>query len=124
MGQSAHRFGAGCISATQSDPLQNKLRGLIRYLSRLTVSLDTFGPVAPQDRDVLGSSLISLYEQGASVVALDILFAEPDRSSPHQLKDRFPAIQELPNFEERVVNGYGYHNFDEFLGDVLSQTQP
>ena len=41
-------------------------------------SLDEFGQW-PWDRDVLGSSLISLYEQGASVVALDILFAEPDR---------------------------------------------
>ena len=84
-------------------------------------SLDEFGQW-PWDRDVLGSSLIALYEQGASVVALDILFAEADRSSPHQLKERFAAIGDLPNFEEQVVNGYGYHNFDEFFGDVLSQT--
>ena len=84
-------------------------------------SLDQFGQW-PWDRDVLGSSLIALYEQGASVVALDILFAEPDRSSPHQLKDRFSAISLLPNFEEQIVNDYGYHNFDEFFGDVLSQT--
>lgn len=103
-------------------PLTEKIEGIDPVFVAIDeASLDTFGQW-PWDRDVLGSSLISLYEQGASVVALDILFAEPDRSSPHQLKDRFPAIQELPNFEEQVVNDYGYHNFDEFLGDVLSQT--
>ena len=102
--------------------LKQKIEGVDPlFIAIDEASLDQFGQW-PWDRDVLGSSLIALYEQGASVVALDILFAEPDRSSPHQLKDRFSAISLLPNFEEQIVNDYGYHNFDEFFGDVLSQT--
>ncbi|MDA8581126.1 adenylate/guanylate cyclase domain-containing protein [Litoricolaceae bacterium] len=85
------------------------------------VSMNQYGQW-PWDRDVFGSSLIALYEQGASVVALDILFAEPDRLSPHQLKKRFPGLADALKLEEQVVNDYGYHNFDEFFADVLSQT--
>ena len=84
-------------------------------------SLDEFGQW-PWDRDTIGSALIALYEQGAAVVALDILFAEPDRSSPHRLGERFPVISAIPNFATDVVNDYGYHDYDEFLADVLSQT--
>ena len=84
-------------------------------------SLDEFGQW-PWDRDTIGSALIALYEQGAAVVALDILFAEPDRSSPHRLGERFPVISAIPNFATDVVNDYGYHDYDEFLADVLSQS--
>ena len=54
-------------------------------------------------------------KQGAAVVALDTIQAEPDRTSPSMLAE----IGEVP---EPLLNEYGYADWDEFFSDVLSQT--
>ena len=44
----------------------------------------------PWPRDQMAQLLDRLREAGAAVVVFDVLFAEPDRSSPTQLHERLP----------------------------------
>ena len=78
-------------------------------------ALDEYGQW-PWPRDELAKLIIQLYEQGASVVALDMLQAEPDRTSPSVLAARL-NIDDSP-----LANEYGYTNWDKFFADVLAQT--
>jgi len=84
-------------------------------------SLREFGQW-PWDRNLLGRALISLYEQGASVVLLDLLLAEADRVSPSQLIAKYPILREYDDISAELQNEYGYLDHDEFLADVLAQT--
>lgn len=78
-------------------------------------ALDFYGQW-PWPRTELAKILINLYEQGAAVVALDTIQAEPDRTSPSMLAEK---LGEVP---EPLLNEYGYADWDEFFADVLSQT--
>ncbi|HYD17268.1 MAG TPA: adenylate/guanylate cyclase domain-containing protein [Patescibacteria group bacterium] len=49
----------------------------------------------PWPRDTMGDLAAALAELGAAATAFDILFAEPDRSSPAAIGDRLPATPEL-----------------------------
>lgn len=51
----------------------------------------------PWPRTVMGELVRNLSDMGASVIAFDIVFAEPDRSSPHAMAERF---QHLNGFED------------------------
>ena len=78
-------------------------------------SLDAYGQW-PWPRTDLAEALIGLYERGATAVALDIIQAEPDRTSPSLLADR------LGDQTQALTNDYGYLDWDEFFADVLAQT--
>lgn len=78
-------------------------------------ALDRYGQW-PWSRSDLAEILISLYENGAALVALDTLQSEPDRTSPAQLADRLATIPQA------LENDYGYLDWDEFFRDVLLQT--
>ncbi|MGB0966486.1 MAG: CHASE2 domain-containing protein, partial [Litorivicinus sp.] len=70
----------------------------------------------PWPRTDLAEALIGLYERGASAVAIDVIQAEPDRTSPTRLASA------LGESVETLANEYGYLDWDEFLADVLKQT--
>jgi len=55
----------------------------------------------PWSRDVVAKLLNTLTEAKAGVIGLDMVFAEPDKSSPHLLKKKFPSIEQvLPNYDK------------------------
>jgi len=72
----------------------------------------------PWPRTVIADLLTKLYQQGAAVVALDIVFAEPDRTSPEEL------VKEMTPQEAAVAAPAlaGLPSHDEVLAKVLGQT--
>ena len=81
-------------------------------------SLEKYGQW-PWSRETISEILISLYEKGVSLVAIDLIFAEPDRLSP----DAFLKAYDISEEDiKRFSNAYGYTNTDKFFADVLSQT--
>jgi adenylate cyclase len=59
----------------------------------------------PWSRDIVATLLKNLSEAKAGVIGLDMVFAEPDKSSPHLLKEKFPQIsQQLPNYDQILAN--------------------
>ena len=98
-------------------------------------SLSRYGQF-PWPRTLLADVVQRLTDMGAAVIAMDILFAEPDRTSPAELAELLPersgiaAIQEqlrlLPNHDEifaktlagsRVITGF-------VLTDGTAETRP
>ena len=70
----------------------------------------------PWPRTVIADLLTKLYQQGAAVVALDIVFAEPDRTSPEELVKEMtpeeaaaaaPALAGLPSHDEALAKVLG-----------------
>ena len=84
----------------------------------------------PWPRTIMGDLVTNLNAMGASVIAFDIVFAEPDRSSPHAMADRFedingfsdvlPRLRDLPDNDtvfglaigraNNVVTGFSFTN--------------
>lgn len=84
----------------------------------------------PWPRTVMADLVRNLTEMGAAVVAFDIVFAEPDRSSPHAMAERFqylngfddvlPRLNDLPDNDtvfglaigqaNNVVTGFSFTN--------------
>lgn len=59
----------------------------------------------PWPRDLMAQLLDRLHQAGAAVVTFDVLFAEPDRSSPAQLREQLPAelaaqLNQLPDHDQ------------------------
>ena len=50
----------------------------------------------PWPRDRIAQAVDRLNELGAAVVTLDIIFAEPDRTSPDQILAAWPEIRDQP----------------------------
>jgi len=76
-------------------------------------SLSTYGQW-PWRRDVIARLVASLRDAGASVIALDIIFAERDRGDPHTDEALADALR-----RGRVVLGYGF-TFDSAASDAES----
>jgi adenylate cyclase len=82
----------------------------------------------PWPRTKLAQMLVTLFQGGARVVAFDIVFAEPDRTSPQQV---LPAWLDLPNLEldklpdewrsfaEAILQSVPDH--DEVFADTIEQ---
>ena len=91
--------------------------GPIRIVDIDEESLTRFGQW-PWPRTMLADLLIALYRNGAAVVAFDVVFAEPDRSSPEQalqlLSDEERAAIE-PVFADRPTH-------DAVFADIIGQT--
>ncbi len=82
----------------------------------------------PWSRNVISQLLQSITLYNPGIIGLDIVFAEPDRTSPHLLQKQFPSLNvELPNYDAQlaqvflttpVVGGY------LFFFDKRSQQEP
>ncbi|AHL73931.1 guanylate cyclase [Stutzerimonas stutzeri] len=62
----------------------------------------------PWPRDLMAQLLERLRQAGVAVVVFDVLFAEPDRSSPAQLRDQLPAeladqLEQLPDHDRQFA---------------------
>ncbi len=64
----------------------------------------------PWSRDLIAQLLYKISDAKAGIIGLDIVFAEPDRTSPHLLKERFPQLTSK------------LENYDEILADCFMQT--
>lgn len=84
----------------------------------------------PWPRTIMADLVTNLNEMGAAVIAFDIVFAEPDRSSPHAMAERFqhldgfgdvlPRLKDLPDNDtvfglaigraNNVVTGFSFTN--------------
>lgn len=56
----------------------------------------------PWPRTVLGDIVTKLRDAGAAVVVFDIVFAEPDRTSPARFAERFAGDPELSGLHEKL----------------------
>ncbi len=98
-------------------PLDNKLHDLM-FLFRgelpkndtvLIVDIDnkSLAQVGqwPWSRNTIAQLINNLTDAQAGVIGLDMVFAEPDKSSPHLLKTKFPSIQQnLPNYDKILAH--------------------
>ena len=111
-------FDAYVTSDTSKSPVVNAYIPQSYLVAIDDASLKKYGQW-PWSREKVSEILITLYEKGASVVAIDLIFAELDRLSP----DAFLRAYDFEENEiKRFSNTYGYTNTDEFLSDVLKQT--
>lgn len=72
----------------------------------------------PWPRPLVARMLTRLKELGAAAVALDIVFAEPDRTSP---KNIVPIWRELDTTLPDALNG-NLPDFDDYLGKAIAAT--
>ena len=72
----------------------------------------------PWPRTTVGNLLLELASKGAAVVAFDILFAEPDRTSVEQIAKRLPAAQA----DLLLAATKGQPTNDQAFADALKQT--
>lgn len=78
-------------------------------------SLDQLGQW-PWSRDVVARLVTRLTEQGAKVIGLDMMFIEPDRTSPKNLLQRYPQLR------GDVATALSAIDYDQQLGDALAQS--
>src|SRR5690348_15391353 len=74
----------------------------------------------PWSRDVLARLTQRLAEAGAAVIAFDVVFGEPDQSSPDLLVRRLPDSAERRALEAVIVNAGPSH--DELFAATIKQT--
>ena len=72
----------------------------------------------PWPRTTVGNLLLELASKGAAVVAFDILFAEPDRTSVEEIAKRLPAAQA----DLLLAATKGQPTNDQAFADALKQT--
>ncbi len=58
----------------------------------------------PWPRTVMADLVKNLSEMNAAVIALDIVFSEPDRSSPHAMAERFQSLKGFEDVLPRLSN--------------------
>ena len=72
----------------------------------------------PWPRTLLGQLVKDLTEAGAAVIAFDIVFAEPDRTSPKQVVPLWPNTAELAEVK-KAVDALPDH--DEYFGSIIKE---
>lgn len=72
----------------------------------------------PWPRNFIGQIIDRLREGGAAAIAFDMVFAEPDRSSPEQLLKSAPALADDPVVKERLTQ---LPSHDKLFADALSK---
>jgi adenylate cyclase len=61
----------------------------------------------PWSRNTVAQLIDNLTQAHAGIIGLDMVFSEPDKTSPHRLKDTFPEIsQQLPNYDARLAKTF------------------
>lgn len=72
----------------------------------------------PWPRDVMAKLVSNLADMGASVVVFDIVFPEPDRSSPHAFAAQF---EKLEGFEDVNARLESLPDHDEQFGEAIKE---
>jgi len=86
----------------------------------------------PWPRNQVAQLINTLTDAHAGIIGLDMVFSEPDRTSPHLLKNKFPELTEaLPNYEEILAKTFatspvvgGYTFSDNATGESRSPLIP
>ncbi len=71
----------------------------------------------PWPRDLVARLIDRVRQLGARVIGLDIMFIEPDRTSPSVFAERYPQLLNPVNETLQV------YNHDQLLGTALAQTR-
>jgi len=90
----------------------------VRIVDLDDASLEKIGQW-PWPRTVVAKMVTRLTELGAAVVVFDIVFSEPDRTSPKNIMPLWPDVpgkNVLAKFAERIPD------HDDFLGEVMAQS--
>jgi len=72
----------------------------------------------PWPRNTLAGLITRLHEAGAAVIAMDVLFAEPDRTSPAQLRGLLPAGEQSEALEEALG---GLPDYDALFAQAIKR---
>lgn len=72
----------------------------------------------PWPRTIVAALVERLHRAGAAVIAFDIVFAEPDRSSPERLLSTWPAGPETDALRARAA---GLPSHDQLLAQAMAQ---
>ena len=99
------------------DPKTTDIGVSVRYIDIDDKSLEALGQW-PWPRTYVAQLVINAFEAGALVVVFDVVFAEPDRTSPRQVVPLWPQTEEVAAIEN-VIEGLPDH--DQYLADILSQ---
>lgn len=86
----------------------------------------------PWPRNKVAQLIENLTQANAGIIGLDMVFSEPDRTSPHLLQEKFPNItQELPNYDEMLAKAFetspvvgGYTFSDNHTGETRAPLIP
>lgn len=124
--------------------LDNKLRDFM-FLVRgelpkndsiviIDIDNDTLNEIGqwPWPRNKVAQLIENLTQANAGIIGLDMVFSEPDRTSPHLLQKKFPNIsQDLPNYEEILAKTFetspvvgGYTFSDNVTGETRAPLIP
>jgi len=69
-------------------------------------SLNKYGQW-PWSRNLVATLLTKINQHHPGIIGLDIVFSEPDRTSPHRLKKQFPNLPDtLPNYDAILANTF------------------
>jgi adenylate cyclase len=90
----------------------------VKYVDLDDESLERIGQW-PWPRTFVAQLVAQLANAGAAAIAFDIVFAEPDRTSPQYIIDLWPLTREV---EALKANIDSLPNHDAILADVIAQT--
>jgi adenylate cyclase len=90
----------------------------VRYVDIDDVSLAKIGQW-PWPRTRIAELVARLSNAGAATIVFDVVFAEPDRTSPRQVVPLWPATPEVEALQNRID---GLPDHDDILADVIRQT--
>ncbi len=71
----------------------------------------------PWPRNQVAELIENIWQQGARVIALDIMFIEADRTSPARLIENYPKLNESLSSQLALLD------HDKMLGDTLAETE-
>jgi len=90
----------------------------VKYVDLDDESLERIGQW-PWPRTFVAQLIAQLANAGAAVIVFDIVFAEPDRTSPQYIVDLWPLTREVEALKENLDN---LPDHDSILADVIAQT--
>ncbi len=90
----------------------------VKYVDLDDESLERIGQW-PWPRTFVAQLIAQLANAGAAVIVFDIVFAEPDRTSPEYIVDLWPLTREVEALKENLDN---LPDHDSILADVIAQT--
>ena len=89
----------------------------VRFIDLDDESLSRFGQW-PWPRTVVAQMVANLANAGAAVIVFDVVFADPDRTSPKQVLPLWPAT---PEVQSLIDNIDALPDHDAVLADVVSR---
>ena len=89
----------------------------VRFIDLDDESLSRIGQW-PWPRTIVAQMVANLANAGAAVVVFDVVFADPDRTSPTQVLPLWPATPEVQNLIDSIDT---LPDHDAVLADIVSQ---